>query len=257
MADSPRLPRLYDEKEVGKILKRATDLQREDPVRANPAGGFSLEELEEIAAEAGIDPQHLRRAAAELDTGGSDVEGWEHLLGEKVTLVRQAVVPGELGEEGFERLVPAIQILASEHGQPSLLGRTLTWHSETQSKSRSLQIVVSVRGGETHIRGEERLHQMAAGLFAGTTAGFGVGVGLAVGMPVGLEVLGSALFAAAFPLGTIGLTLVAVRQIYRAVVRRRRSILARLVEGIAAEAAAAIAEAALAEPKPPLELPSG
>jgi hypothetical protein len=257
MADSPRLPRLYDEKEVGRLLKRATELQREDPVRANPAGGFSLEELEEIAAEAGIDPQHLRRAAAELDTGGGDVEGWEHLLGEKVTLVRQAVVPGELGPTGFERLVPAIQILASEHGQPSLLGRTLTWHSETQSKSRSLQIVVSARNGETHIRAEERLHQMAAGLFAGTTAGFGVGVGIAVGMPVGLQVLGSVLFAAAFPLGTIGLTLVAVRQIYRAVVRRRRSILTGLVEGIAAEAEAAIAEAALAESGTPLELPRG
>ena len=32
----------------------------------------------------------------------------------------------------------------------------LTWHAETQSKSRSLQIVVSARNGETHIRGEER-----------------------------------------------------------------------------------------------------
>jgi len=256
MSEPTRLPRLYDEKEVGRLLKRATELQREDPVRANPSGGFTLQELEEIAAEAGIDPHHLRRAASELDTSGSP-EGWEHLLGEKVTLVRQAVVPGELDEEGFERVLATIQIVARDHGQPSLLGRTLTWQAETSSKSRSIQIVVSSRNGETHIRAEERLHQMAAGLFAGTTAGFGVGVGVAVGFPVGLEVLGSALFAAAFPVGTIGLTLIAVRQIYRAVVRKRRSVLTTLVERVADETAAAIAERSLEGPAAPAELPPG
>ena len=56
MTDANNLPRLYDEKEVGKLLERATELQREDPVRAAASGGLSLSELEEIAAEAGIDP---------------------------------------------------------------------------------------------------------------------------------------------------------------------------------------------------------
>jgi hypothetical protein len=256
MSEPSRLPRLYDEKEVGKLLKRATELQREDPVRANPSGGFSLEELEEIAAEAGIDPQHLRRAAAELESGG-DPEGWEHLIGEKVTLVRQAVVPGELPEEGFERVLAAIQVVARDHGQPSLLGRTLTWQAETSQKTRSLQVVVSSRNGETHIRAEERLHRLATGIFAGSTWGFGVGLGVAVGTSFGLEVLGSALFAVAFPFGTVGLTLIAARQIYRAIVKRRRSILTRLVERVADEVAAAVAEASLERPAAAGELPPG
>lgn len=256
MSEPSRLPRLYDEKEVGKLLKRATELQREDPVRANPSGGFSLAELEEIAAEAGIDPQHLRRAASELESGGGP-EGWEHLIGEKATLVRQAVVPGELPEDGFERVLAAIQTVAHDHGTPSLLGHTLTWQAESGHKSRSLQVVVSARNGETHIRAEERLHRAATGLFVGTTWGFGVGLGVAVGTGFGLEVLGSALFAVACPIGMVGLTLVGVRQVYRAIVRRRRSVLTQIVERVADEVAAAVAEASLGSPGTPAELPPG
>ncbi len=241
---------------MGKLLERATELQREDPVRANPSGGFSLEELEEIAAEAGIDPQHLRRAAAEMESGGG-AEGWEHLIGEKVTLVRQAVVPGELREEGFERVLAAVQGVAHAHGQPSLLGHTLTWQAETAQKSRSLQVVVSSRNGETHIRAEERLHRAATGLFVGTTWGMGAGLGVALGTSVGLEVLGSTLFAVACPIGMVGLALVTARQIYRVIVRRRRAVLTTLVERVADEVAAAVAESSLAGTETPAELPPG
>jgi len=47
---------------------------------------------------------------------------------------------------------------AGEFGQPSLLGRTLTWRAETSSKLRTMQLVVAPGNGETHIRLEERLH---------------------------------------------------------------------------------------------------
>lgn len=63
--------RLYDEKEMRRLLERATELQKEEGSTPVPGGGLSLAELEEIAGEAGIDPRYLRRAAAELsvDTG--------------------------------------------------------------------------------------------------------------------------------------------------------------------------------------------
>lgn len=67
MSEPTHLPRLYDEKEVTRLLKRATELQREEPVRAAGGGGLSR-----------------------------------------------------------------------EHGQPSLLGRSLTWQGETANKPRSL-----------------------------------------------------------------------------------------------------------------------
>ena len=69
MTTPSNLPRLYDEKEVGRLIKRATELQREEPMRAAVSGGLSLDELADIAAEAGIDPRYLRRAALEMDSG--------------------------------------------------------------------------------------------------------------------------------------------------------------------------------------------
>ena len=257
MTEPKHLPRLYDEDEVGKILDRATAIQRQEPVRASGRSGLSLAELEEIALETGIDPKHLRRAALELDTGEITSNLGTRLAGERTTLALESTVPGELPEDAFERIVFVIQRVAKEHGQPSLLGRTLTWRAETANKTRTIQVTVSARRGETHIRVEERLHQFAAGLFGGVMGGVGGGVGLGVGLPVGLEVLGSALFATAFPLGIIALSYVASREIYKIFVRRRREALAELLAQITEAVAETTAETSLDASDRPLELPGG
>ena len=134
----------------------------------------------------------------------AEPEGWERVTGERLTLMQESVVTGELTEEGFERVVEAIQRTAQEHGQPSLLGRTLTWQAETAGKTRTIQATVTSRDGQTYMRVVERLHQMASGLFAGTVAGAGVGLGMAAGVPLAINVLGSGLLAFAFPDGQCG-----------------------------------------------------
>lgn len=79
------LPRRYDEKEIGRLLRRATELQTAEPTAPNP-GGMTLEELEEIAVEAGIDPNYLRRAALELESGASRQTFRERVVGDPLTL---------------------------------------------------------------------------------------------------------------------------------------------------------------------------
>lgn len=257
MTEPSNLPRLYDEKEVTKLLKRATSLQQEESYPAVQSGGMSLAELEEIAGEAGIDVRYLRRAAAEMDTGaGADSLG-ARLAGEQTTLSTETVLPGELPDSGFERLVSVIQLVSREHGHPSLLGRTLTWQGETANKTRSLQVVVSVRRGETLIRVEERLQQLAGVVFGVSLGAVGSTVGLAVGLPVALEVLGSGLLAVAFPVGAIALSYLGGREIYRRLVRTRRSVLAELTEQLVREAEACIAEAARGEEGGSLEQTRG
>lgn len=257
MTDPTNMPRLYDEKEVGKLLERATELQREDPGRALAPGGLSLAELEEIASEAGIDARFLRRAAAEMASGGQEKEMWEGITGERLTLVQEAVVAGELNEPGFERVVEALQRSAQENGQPSLLGRTLTWQAETAGKTRTIQVTVTSRDGETHIRGVERLHQMASGLFAGTVIGGGAGLGIGAGVPFAINVIGSGFLAFAFPAASAGLLLMACREIYRHIVRRRAAALAAMVDAVVEAANRSIADHALRNPEGPLELPRG
>jgi hypothetical protein len=65
MTESGEHRRRYGDKEVGLILKRAAEIQSQGPESA-AGGGLGLRELEEIATEAGIDPNSLRQAAAEL-----------------------------------------------------------------------------------------------------------------------------------------------------------------------------------------------
>ena len=261
MTDPPTPARLYGDKEMSRLLKRATELQQEEGTQGLPSSGLSLRELEEVAAEAGIDPRYLRRAAAELESGGREAEGWEKLAGERLTLVHETVVPGELPPEGFEGILGVIQSTTAEHGRPSLMGRTLVWQGENASKSRTMMVTVSVRKGETHIRAEERLHQLATGLFLGSTLGGGSGLGIGLGLPVAIEVLGSAALAVAFPLAAVGLAYTTARLIYRGIVKRRTAALARVVDGLVRAVTEMVEDAeadrSLSEADRPMELPRG
>lgn len=61
MSGSDDSSRRYGDREIGLILKRATEFQDETP---EPSGtGLTIQE---IAVEAGIEPRHLRLAVAEL-----------------------------------------------------------------------------------------------------------------------------------------------------------------------------------------------
>ncbi len=88
-------------------------------------------------------------------------------------LVRETTVPGELNDDGFERVVSVIQMGSREHGQPSLFGRSLTWRAETPNKVRTVQVTVTSRDGQTHVRLEKNLSHLAGGVFGGTVGGGG------------------------------------------------------------------------------------
>lgn len=259
MSDPDKSLRLYDEKEVGKLLKRATEIQREEPVRAATSGGLSLHELQEIAAEAGIDPRHLQRAAMEMDSGDLEPSFWARFLGEPPTVTIRASVPGEMPVSEFEGLVPVIQQATRVAGQPSLLGRTLTWHAEIGfgRRDRSINVTVATRDGETHIQAEERLGPVALAMFAGGMGGAGMGLGMGVGAGFGLEVLGSALFAVLAPVGAVSLAYIAAREVFGRFARSRRRVMVEVMDRLVREVTAAIAAASLGEAERPLELPRG
>ncbi|MFC1790862.1 hypothetical protein ACFL0I_00125 [Gemmatimonadota bacterium] len=245
MSESPKPPRLYKEKEVGKILQRATEFHLDSPGHSpGSLGELSLAELEEIALEAGIELQDLRRAAMELDSGELSISGWARFLGERIVLVREAIIPGEIPQAGFERVITAVRQAAGEFGEPSFLGRTLTWQAETSGKMRSIVLVVAAQDGETHIRIEERLDQFALALFGGTLGGVGGGVGLGAGLPLAAA-LGSLLLGIPILLGVMGLTHMGTRPIYRAYVGKRRKALDDLMDRVTRQVTSAISSASL------------
>jgi len=220
-------PRRYSDPEVKRLLDRAMELQREP----GGAEGLTLPELEEIALEAGIDPQLLRRAASELDSRPEEpLSGWSRAMGAAPTILFERTVPAELSAAGLESIVVEIQQAAGVLGQPSLVGNTLTWRSRTPNNTRSLQVVVASRKGETYIRVEEELNQLAGSLFGGLMGGVGCGVGFGVGMGVGFGALGSALFAFTFPAGVIAASYVVARTAFSKTAGDRRRALEDLVQ---------------------------
>jgi hypothetical protein len=230
------LPRRYDDDEVARILKRATEIRRDRRLPAHPLQdeGLTLEELEEIAREAGIDVAHLRQAALEVDTGNDRLAPMEQFVGGPLTAAQEEVVEGELDEDGFQVLLHTLQQGLGEFGLPSLMARTLTWKNETaKNGGRSTMATVSVRGGRTTIRIEESYQQVAGGFQGGITVGGGVGVGVGFGVPLATAA-GSLLTGIAFPVGAILAAYVIARGTYRDYVGRRQrkiaEVLARMVE---------------------------
>ena len=257
MTDHPTPPRIYGDEEIGQILKRATELQHREP-SAPSSSGLTLQELEEVAVEAGIDPRFLQRAALELGTSLTDSSFWTKVVGDELMLIRETTVPGELNDDGFERVVSVIQLGTREHGQPSLLGRSLTWRAETLNKTRTIQVTVTSRDGQTHVRLEENLPQLAGGVFGVGVGGVGIGVGLGAGLPLaGFLGLGGSLLAAAFPLGALGLAYIGARGVYRATTRKRRSVMGELFDKILAEVLACVENRAVDGANPPGQLPAG
>jgi len=236
MTDAEEHRRRYGDKEVGLILKRAAELQSQGQGSA-AGGGLSLRELEEIAAEAGIDPGSLRRAAEELDAGRAAMhdEAAARFLGGPATIRYERKLKGEISGESLELLVVPIQRAAEAHGQGGVLGGTLSWQYKSSDGARSLQVIVASRAGRTRISIEERNAGMAWGVFGGIMGGGGMGVGLGVGLGVGIGALGSALFSVAFPLAVLGGSYFISRSVFGSVVGRRQRLLRKLLDDLTEE----------------------
>ena len=234
-------PRRYSDREVSRLLKYATELQQSDEAggpSGYEGGGMTLATLQEVAAEVGIEPRYIQLAAARIDspkpTGLRD-----RLVGTPLLVRAERIIPGELRDEDYEQIVTEIQMATDVQGDASMIGRTLTWRSDTSEhqpralRVRSLRVTVATRDGETRIQAEQRLHAYASELHGGVVGGGGMGIGMGVGFGVGLGALGSALFAAAFPVTLTGVLYVAMRQVMKSVGRKRRAEADALVDRIA------------------------
>ena len=184
MEPTKAISRRYNDIEVARILTRTAELQAASPTEAQPTHGLTQQELEQIAREVGLDPNHVQVAIAELETGqASQQSPW---LGGPLWLRFERSILGELPESEFEPLVEIIQRTLKEVGQPSVLGRTLRWHVVTAASGhhghgREIEVAITIRGGQTTVRVQERLRSLATNLFVGIIAGGGSTAGIFAG----------------------------------------------------------------------------
>src|SRR5262252_9570621 len=125
MPEEVQSPQRFSEEEVQQVLRRAAELQQRDSRVPTDVRALSLAELEQIAADSGIDVQQIHRAILELE--GRRHRAGSVVLGAPAYVHLERVVKGESPGGAFERLVPEMNRALGTAGQVSTLSGTLTW----------------------------------------------------------------------------------------------------------------------------------
>jgi hypothetical protein len=229
----------YTDEEARSIIQRALELEHRGG-EAGAESGVSYAELSSVAEEAGISPEALRRAAAELrqestETPVRPVGRLAGLLGAPTRLEQRLEIDRALSEDELQHLYASLRRLTGDEGSGQVGSRFLTWTSGYQTQMRSGRVSsvdVQVGDDRTDITLHERLEAVAGGLYGGLVGGVGGGVGFGVGFGVGLGELGSLSFALLFAGGSLIGSFLLARLIYPAVVRYRRGVLQRIMARI-------------------------
>jgi hypothetical protein len=225
----------YSDSEVAEIVRRAAEEQVAHPTDA----GMSLRTVQQIAGDVGISPERVERAAHGLEgrergvapAGSVVADRW---LGAPMLLADERVVDGEVPDSAHDEIIDEVQATFSTEGEAVTRGAALTWRASKPvlGKRRAVQVRVTSKGGQTRIRVEERVGELALTLYSGILIGGGVG-GVATILAIGLGWLGhgfeSGLLSAAWLGGMYGLT----RWVFRLVARGKRADLEALGERIA------------------------
>ncbi|NIR44896.1 MAG: hypothetical protein GWN99_11370 [Gemmatimonadetes bacterium] len=150
----------YSEKEMAIILKLAAELEAEDADR----GGHTLGEIERIAAEAEIDPELVRQAAAAFEAG-REPRG-SKLYGAPTSFRWRTSIPGELSESELAELVPIIRDVTGKEGTIETVFDSLEWRAMGPELSTE-QLEIAPRGGRTEIRIAGHYGNLALARFVG------------------------------------------------------------------------------------------
>ncbi|WP_412068827.1 hypothetical protein [Rubrivirga sp. IMCC43871] len=146
--------RTYSEREVADLIGRAVERQQE---AATPHAevGLTLAEVERIGRETGIDPTHLRAAAAEMDAAGRTLSRQSGHTNTHVTVERW--VDASLTPEGWEDIVARLEAeigldTALTHpGTVQQVGNAYEW-SHTSGLGIRTTVTASPRDGRTRLR---------------------------------------------------------------------------------------------------------
>ena len=226
----------YSEKEMALILKRAAELQ-EGP--DGPGIQRSLAEIQEIAAEAGIEPAFVAEAAAELERPLPRV-GW---LGAPTRFHEERSVPGALSPNEIGELLDRARAELGLHGEVHQVFDGVEWRA--RSALGAAILTLGPRAGGTRIAlTTERIDQAVA-IAAGSVA---IGLLSALGgVAIAINVTDNAVVASAIVAGSaIAGTVVSARALWYGVAERWRRK-TKSVVAVLADRAAQLTKTAIRE----------
>lgn len=227
--------RRYSDEEFALILRTASEVQA-GPDPAPPRQGLTLSEIQEIAAEVGIDPDRVSKAAALLPSATG--EGLSRLVGGHPRHRLEHTVKGGVPTAALGRVIDLARREMDTQGETREVLGGLEWKGGTSTTS--VTVSVTPREGETVLQASTDRSETMAGIFAGVT----LPVGGIIGVTLGKLVFGEsdAGIAAALISGMTP-ALIFARAIWKRSTRHWRERLFHLMDAMAREAEEAAGKA--------------
>ena len=118
--------RLYGDEEVREIFSLATTGGRHDGLAPSDSDGLTLDELQRIGQEAGIEPARVAAAAELLDARGR-LAPVRRSFGLPVGVSRVVDLPRAPTDREWERLISEFRTIFGTHGQTTSSGGLREW----------------------------------------------------------------------------------------------------------------------------------
>jgi len=138
--------KLYNEKEIGAILKKAAENSSGD--NADTSMGLSVDELQQLASDAGIDPDQIIKAISEIEL--ASVKDDKSFWGGPFSFSSQMVVDGEITAGEWEEILASIREYFKAKGDVSTRESVMEWSSPWGS-SNSAHVTALKENGKTKI----------------------------------------------------------------------------------------------------------
>ena len=228
MDENPELMRRYDDHEMALIIKLASELEK----RETRGESHSLAEIQEIAAQAGIDPGLILQAARALE--GRRSSRASSLIGAPTTFRFDRSVTGELPDSELGSLVHAIRQLMGREGEVTQVLESLEWR-DLDPLGTTTHVEITPRQGRTAIRVTARSGNTASWSYvgAGTLAAI-------LSVIAGKEMQAPVLLEASVILGLWGTGYLAARTVWRRLAGQLENRLRRLTDALVAQATHAL-----------------
>lgn len=139
--------RRYSEREFALILRKASELHREEGEPGPGGSGMTLAEIQQVAEEAGFDPALVARAASLL--GHRGIGERRRILGPSGTVHISSSVEGELTPDDMRRLMEIVRYETSKPGSLHEVMGSVAWKSDGQEAP--LEVRVTPAGGRSTI----------------------------------------------------------------------------------------------------------
>ncbi|HEX2191101.1 MAG TPA: hypothetical protein VHG51_19490 [Longimicrobiaceae bacterium] len=172
----------FSDEETRQILAAAAARQEEaEQYRVAGRSGLTLAALQEVAREAGLDPQHVRAAAGDVLLRRSAPPA-ETRLGLPLALDARRVVSGTVSDAQWERMVAEFRAAFGKSGMVSQFGAVREWVSGNEAGGMPVRVRLEPVDGDTLVTLHQPTRMVTELVYAvgGTFAGFAALLGTLV-----------------------------------------------------------------------------